>query len=354
MHLVYLDNSHTLALTFRLTTCAVSFVFLGHRFLEVLQPWELLQISATAPSRADTENLAPLTPTTLCHQHFTYPGLGIMSRYQFTAGDADIILRTTRCAVPHEFRVHKTILSIASPVFKDMFDIPQPILPKTLAGVTIPVIDLDDTPEDLYNFLRMIYPFGYPATPTLDAISRALVIFDKYQVLGASLCPLRSLLVSPSFLKSDPVRVYSIACSWKFKEEADLAAPYTTSCDILASIREEDVRRMTSMEYHRILILGRERQSKGQNYIRNVPVVCSGCHNYKRFYAEFRQRLSEDFSVDYKTFYDRGQCVLRCFEIAMEIEEEMGPTGCGGGRDSHLGTFIYFLADRLSGQYEGH
>jgi len=234
-----------------------------------------------------------------------------------------------------------------------MFGIPQPTLSTTPARVTTPVIDVDDTPEDLENFLRMVYPFGFPATPTLDAISRAFVILDKYQVQGASLRPLRSLLVSPEFLKSDPIRVYSIACRWKFKEEADLAAPYTASRDILASICEEDVQRMTSMEYHRILILGKERRSRGQIHIYTLPLLCSGCFNYKKFYAAFRQKLSEDFSVDYNTFYDRGKCIVRCFEIATETEKEVGASGCGGGRDSHLGTFIYLLANKLS-QHEGH
>ena len=273
-----------------------------------------------------------------------------MSTYQFTADDADIVLRASRCDVPREFRVHKAILSIASPVFKDMFNIPQPVSSTTPAGTTTPVIDVDDTPEDLENFLLMIYPFGSPTTPTLDAISRALVILDKYQVQGASLRPLRALLVSPEFLKNDPVQVYSIACSWKFKEEADLAAPYTSSRDILASIREEDIRRMTSMEYHRILILGKERRLKCQSYIYLVPVVCNGCHNYKKFYAALRKRISEDFRVDYNTIYDRGKCVLRCFEIAMELVQEVGTTGCGVGRHSHLGTFIDCLADKLSSQ----
>ena len=271
-----------------------------------------------------------------------------MSTYQFTADDADIVLRASRCDVPREFRVHKFILSIASPVFKDMFDIPQPIPSTTPAGATTPVIDVDDTPEDLENFLRMVYPFGFPTTPTLDAISRTLVILDKYQVQGTSLLPLRSLLVSPVFLKCYPLRVYSIACCWKFKEEADLAAPYTNSCDILASISEEDIRRMTSMEYHRILILGKERRSKGQHHIHNVPVPCSGCPSYKKFYAAFRQRLSDDFSADYKTFYDCRKCVVRCFEIATETEEEVGAMKCSAGRDSHLGRFIYSLASRLS------
>ena len=243
-----------------------------------------------------------------------------MSTYQFTADDANIVLRASRCDMPCEFHIHKTILSIASPVFKDMFSIPQPTSSTTTPGATTSVIDVDDTPEDLENFLRMIYPFGFPTMSTLDEISRALVIFDKYQVQGASLRPLRSRLVSPEFLKSDPIRVYSLACGWKFKEEADLAAPYTSTLDVLASTRTEDIQRMTGMEYHHILTLGNERHSRGQNHICTTPPACAGCHNYKKFYATFRSTLLEQFNADHSDFYDHGRCIVRCFEIAMETE----------------------------------
>src|SRR5258705_411669 len=119
-----------------------------------------------------------------------------MSPYQFTADDADVVLRATRCDPPREFRVHKNILSIASPVFGDMFKIPQPAdESSTTPAAAVPVIDLDDTPEDLEIFLRMVYPFGFTEMFTLDAISRALVILDKYEVRGTSLQPLKSLLV---------------------------------------------------------------------------------------------------------------------------------------------------------------
>jgi len=271
-----------------------------------------------------------------------------MSPYQFTADDADIILRASRCNVPREFRVHKTILSITSPVFKDMFDVPQPVSSETPAGPTVPVIDVDDTPEDLENFLRMIYPFGFPAMPTLDAISHALIIFDKYQVQGGSLQPLRSLLVSPKFLNDDPIRVYSLACGWGFKEEADLAASYTSSLDVLTCARAEDIQRMSGMEYHRILTLGMERRSKGREHILNAPVTCAGCPNYKKFYPAFRDRLLEDFGVHYRTFYDYGGCTIRCFEIAMEMEGTVVELGCDVRRDSHLGMFIRALAEKLS------
>ena len=176
--------------------------------------------------------------------------------YQFIVDDADIILCASQCDVLRQFRVHKTILSVASPVFKDMFSMPQPVSSATTPEATMPVIDLDDTPEDLENFLCMVYPFGSPKISTLDAISHALIILDKYQVHGALLRPLRSQLVSPVFLKNNPIRVYSLACRWKFKNEADLAAHYTSSFDVLTSVCEEDIRWMMTMEYHRILIFG--------------------------------------------------------------------------------------------------
>jgi len=271
-----------------------------------------------------------------------------MSPYEFTADDADIILRASRCDVPRDFRVHRIILSIASPVFKDMFDIPQPASSASPAEAAVPVITVDDTPEDLEVFLRGVYPFGLPAMPTLEAISNALVIHDKYQVQSGSLQPLRSLLVSPEFLKKDPIRVYSIACRWGFKKEADLAAPYTSFLDVLTLVREEDVQRMTSMEYHRILTLGKERRSKSSDHILFLPPTCSGCYNYKKFYPVFRDRLRVSFGGDYLIFYDFGKCVIRCFEIAVEMEKDGIMLGCGMGQDSHLGRFIRTLAETLS------
>lgn len=271
-----------------------------------------------------------------------------MSTYQFTADDADIVIRATRCDAPREFRVHKIILSLASPLFKDMFSIPQPASSAASTEAALPVIDVDDTPEDFESFLLMIYPFGLPSTPTLDAISRVLTTLDKYQVQGPSLNPLKSLLVSPEFLKNDPIGVYSLACVWGFKEEADLAAPYTSSRDVPASASAEDIQRMTGTEYHRIIILGKERQLKCQHYIRTTPVACVGCANYKKFYATFRHRLLEDFIADSSTFYDQGRCIIRCFELAMETEWNEGAAGCGVGRDSHLGKFISSLAAKLS------
>jgi hypothetical protein len=65
---------------------------------------------------------------------------------------ADIILRSGGPEVV-EFRAHRTILSIASPVFETMFSLPQPGAEKTL-----PVCDLSEDAKTVEALLRLIYP----------------------------------------------------------------------------------------------------------------------------------------------------------------------------------------------------
>lgn len=65
---------------------------------------------------------------------------------------ADIILRSGGAKVV-EFRAHRAILSIASPVFETMFSLPQPGAEKPL-----PVCDLSEDANTLEALLRFIYP----------------------------------------------------------------------------------------------------------------------------------------------------------------------------------------------------
>ena len=272
------------------------------------------------------------------------------SAYPFTADDADIVIRASRSDVPREFRLHKTILSITSPVFKGMFDIPQPISSTTLTGPEIPVIDLDETPKDLELFLRMIYPFEFPRMPTLDAIVHAFGMLDKYEVGGRPLQTLRSLLVSPRFLEHEPIKVYSIACHWKFKEEADLAAPYTSHLNVTSLAKTEDLQRMTGVEYHRLISLSKQRKLRCAADINGWGIPSTGCSHSKCkiFYLKFRSRLMKEFEGGHYDFYDLGWCTARCFEVAiLEMDSSEFPCEPATG-DSSLARYIVTLAKRLS------
>ena len=65
---------------------------------------------------------------------------------------ADIILRSGGPKAV-EFRAHRAILSIASPVFETMLSLPQPGIEKL-----IPVCDLSEDAKTLEVLLRLIYP----------------------------------------------------------------------------------------------------------------------------------------------------------------------------------------------------
>ena len=207
-----------------------------------------------------------------------------MSTYQSTAEDANIILCAIKCNVPYNFHTYKIILSITSQVFHDMFNLSQP------GPLTIPpgaVVPVDNTPEDLEVLLHMIYPFWSPTTSTLDKVLCGLIMFDKYQVPHEphNLNPLRSQLVSPEFLQSNPIWAYSLTCHWNFKEEADLAAPWTSDFDIMASVHEEDIWWMKAMELCCILILSNQWYLNSLGYIHTTPTACIACPNSTVFYT---------------------------------------------------------------------
>lgn len=58
-----------------------------------------------------------------------------------------------------EFRIYKGILAEHSPVFKDMFSMPQPPLEESGSGdASCPIVHVSDSAEDLRHVLRVYMP----------------------------------------------------------------------------------------------------------------------------------------------------------------------------------------------------
>ena len=53
------------------------------------------------------------------------------------------------------YRVYSGMLSQYSPVFRGLFDIPQPHVQEVYDGT--PLVKLSDTARDIYNFLKTIH-----------------------------------------------------------------------------------------------------------------------------------------------------------------------------------------------------
>jgi len=129
-----------------------------------------------------------------------------MSWEHLDTTDADIIIRS---ADGRDFRAHKAILSLASPVFRDTFSIPQPPSPEPSST---PVVDVCETGKVLDAFLQCVYPVPMPTIEDFGLVEALVTAADKYEV-EVILKKVELWLAAPENLKKDPLRAYAIACS---------------------------------------------------------------------------------------------------------------------------------------------
>lgn len=111
----------------------------------------------------------------------------------FDAADADIVVRSSDDYI---FRLHRTILSVASVTFRDMFAA-QAGAPAPPAATNpnsqsadwhdgLPVVLLTENRSALDFLLRLIYPIDNPIFTTLLEVLEVISLTDKYMVEGLS------------------------------------------------------------------------------------------------------------------------------------------------------------------------
>jgi len=215
------------------------------------------------------------------------PPLKLKMSYSFDAEDADLILRA---ADGGEFRVHRCILSVASPVFRDMFTFPQPLD----STHQLPHVDLPEPTKTLDILLRYIYPIPSPKIEDFATLTNVLVSAEKYGAEGVT-SRLRTILASSYFLDLDPLRVYAIACRWSFLEEAKLASTHTVYVDLAkqGELCTEEMKYMSGLDYHRLLVLQQARKDTVQKVVAEQPVLGSCCYVG---YGEVKKLLVEEVS----------------------------------------------------------
>ncbi|KAJ7288566.1 hypothetical protein C8J57DRAFT_1280745 [Mycena rebaudengoi] len=139
---------------------------------------------------------------------------------------ADLVLQTSDGV---NFFVYKLILSLVSPIFKDMFALPQPEPDPnaTVADVAHPVVPVAEDSETLERILSWCDPRASPLIGSVEDIQVLLRVADKYcmekvtkrvgEMLAyglPSLCP----------LGADSVRFYAIAIRYRLDGLAQKAA----------------------------------------------------------------------------------------------------------------------------------
>ncbi|KAJ7748960.1 hypothetical protein B0H16DRAFT_898034 [Mycena metata] len=134
-------------------------------------------------------------------------------RAPFDDASADVILRSSDGA---DFHVHRLVLSLASPFFKDMFTLPQS---NSESPVTLPAVQMSESSHVLDMALRFWYPGAEPIPrQTLDEfrdMSEALIMkYDMQFLVPFAKKHLRE------YLEEDPVAVFGIACRHEWREIA--------------------------------------------------------------------------------------------------------------------------------------
>ena len=227
--------------------------------------------------------------------HFTPLSLPttMQNKKAFDAPDADIILRALGppgC----DFRVHKLLLSLASPVFKDMFSLPQPTSDASSVA-DLEIVEVTDPSDALYIVLRTIYPFAPPSFDgDLDTLVECLVIADKYDIEVAK-SRLRRVLAQTG--TAQPLRMFAIAARFGFTNLMT-----STSRNILSSVHltgitklPDDFDFVSATAYHQLVRHRADYLKAVVEVIEETPYksTCSECPGGRHFAQEmFRMRLA--------------------------------------------------------------
>ncbi|EIW79745.1 hypothetical protein CONPUDRAFT_74099 [Coniophora puteana RWD-64-598 SS2] len=161
---------------------------------------------------------------------------------------ADFILRTSDGV---DFRVFRAVLSLASPVFKDMLSLPQPTLPST---PETPVVTISENSAVLEPLLLFFYPAVPPTIESLEDVRIMLLTATKYD-FEAAIQEVSTQLVSPRFLETNPIGVYCVACHCGLEAEAKAAALQALNIPSLGRpvVEVDELALINIPTYHRLL-----------------------------------------------------------------------------------------------------
>jgi len=265
----------------------------------------------------------------------------------FCADDADVVIRA---AGTLDFRVHKCILSLISPIFKDMFAIPQP--PTDNSG-TLPHVDVVESAETWEIILRTVYPIPTPVIASIDDLGSLLLAAKKYEmqfVINSH----ENRFRDREFMQQDPLHLYTIACACGFEDWAKYVARNAENRMVTGRSDTGDLEGLTIPSYHRLVSFLAKRDNEWNKDLgKTLPIFTSICDCDQHLVGTLRNEIKEHLKWP---CLPTEEAYLR----ALEGRSRLRLVRCGKARclisDSALRSFIDWvvgeresLCDKLIG-----
>ena len=249
----------------------------------------------------------------------------------FCADDADVVI----CAAgTRDFRVHKSILSLVSPIFRDTFTLPQP--PTDTLG-TIPHVDVDESAKTWENILRTIYPMPNPIIENIHELESLFLTAMKYE-MHPVIDIHKTGLENRAFIREDPLRLYAIACSCGLVDQAKHVARNAELVTVMRRADAGDLRGLTVASYHNLVSFLTRRDNQWHQVLSRVRVPdeigcnCSEPH-IDTLYNHIKENLKvARFSTD-EVYLKASEDRSRTRQLGCEAEN------CSVG-DSEIKAFI--------------
>ena len=214
----------------------------------------------------------------------------------FCADDADVVLRA---AGSHEFRVHKPVLSFVSPVFKDMFTLPQPI---DTPG-TLPHVDVEESAETWENILQTIYPLPSPIIDNPHDLERLLLAAKKYEIQFVIDFHIK-IFESRGLILQDPLHLYAIACACGFDDQAKYVAKRAERLVVTRRTNPANLKGLTVESYHQLVSFLTDRDNEWHQVLGktltpyNASCCCDRAHK-DRLYNNIKEHFKvADFQIE--------------------------------------------------------